>query len=232
MQNGEKERYITIGRAANMLGLDPQTVRKMVDSQKIAGFKTPSGQRRVDKHDILRFCNNLLPDQEIQKCERQNFLYARVSTKKQLGDLSRQVEYIKKPEYSEYCIIQDIGSGINFKRKGLSTLLDSCVQGTIGEIVVAHRDRLSRFGFDLIELFVSKAGGKITVLENNKITTSEIELAEDLMSIVHIYSCRQMGKRSYSKKEGNNCGGKRERTEIIENSQNKDLSNCGTKNID
>lgn len=228
MENGEKEkeRYITIGRAANMLGLDPQTVRKMVDSQKIAGFKTPSGQRRVDKQDIRRFCNNLLPDQEIRIRERQNFLYTRVSTKKQLGDLSRQIEYVRRPEYSEYHVIQDVGSGINFKRKGLSAILDSCIQGTIGEIVVAHRDRLSRFGFDLIELFVSKAGGKITVLENNKITTSEIELAEDLMSIVHIYSCRQMGKRSYSKKQGNGEGNQdyKEGAEIIENCENKDLS--------
>jgi excisionase family DNA binding protein len=199
--NEKKEKdYISVGDASLITGLDPQTIRKMVDTKKISGYKTPSGQRRINRKDIQAMCDNMLNDEERQTIKKENFLYTRVSTKKQLGDLSRQLEYVRRPEYSNYTIIQDIGSGINFKRKGISTILDSCIQGTIGEIIVAHRDRLSRFGFDLINLFVQKSGGKITVLEDNKITTSEIELAEDLLSIVHIYSCRQMGKRSYSKK--------------------------------
>lgn len=207
----EEKKYISVGNASRITGLDPQTIRKMVDTKKIAGYKTPSGQRKVNRRDIQSMCDNMLDDEAKRKGEKQNFLYVRVSTKKQMGDLSRQLEYVRRPEYSEYIVIQDIGSGINFKRKGISTILDSCVQGDIGEVVVAHRDRLSRFGFDLINLFVEKAGGKITVLENNKVTTSEIELAEDLLSIVHIYSCRQMGKRSYSNKRG------------VEDNKDKDL---------
>lgn len=216
----EKKEYISVGNASLITGLDSQTIRKMVDTKKISGYKTPSGQRRINRKDIQAMCNNMLNDEEKQEDKRENFLYARVSTKKQMGDLSRQLEYIKRPEYSEYTIIQDIGSGINFKRKGISTILDSCVQGTIGEIVIAHRDRLSRFGFDLINLFVEKSGGKITVLENDKITTSEIELAEDLLSIIHVYSCRQMGKRSYSKKRE------------VENDKDKNLSNENSEEID
>jgi putative resolvase len=220
----EKEKdYISVGNASSISGLSVQTIRKMVDTQKISGYKTPSGQRRVNRRDIQEMFNNMLDDEKKQTIKKQNFLYTRVSTKKQLGDLSRQIEYIRRPEYDGYILIQDVGSGINFKRKGISTILDSCVQGTIGEIIVAHRDRLSRFGFDLIDLFVQKAGGKITVLENNKITTSEIELAEDLLSIVHIYSCRQMGKRSYSNKNKS--------TEGVENDKDKDLPNKGTEVI-
>jgi predicted site-specific integrase-resolvase len=79
--------------------------------------------------------------------------------------------------------------------------LDACLQGLIGEIVIAHRDRLSRFGFDLIELLVSKSGGKIIVLDDQHNKSTEQELAEDLLSIVHIYSYRQMGKRSYKSKQ-------------------------------
>ena len=132
-----------------------------------------------------------------------NYIYTRVSSKKQLDDLSRQIKYIQErnSEYSSYISISDIASGIwfiNHKRKGLQTILDSCIQGVIGEVIVAHRDRLSRFGFDLIKLIIEKAGGTITVIDDTQHKSTEQELTEDLLSIIHIYSCRQMGKRSYS----------------------------------
>ena len=78
--------------------------------------------------------------------------------------------------------------------------MDSCLQGTIGEVVVVHKDRLCRFGYELIERLVYKAGGHITVLEEDKHKSSEQELAEDLLSIVTIYSCKQMGRRKYKPK--------------------------------
>jgi predicted site-specific integrase-resolvase len=118
-----------------------------------------------------------------------------------LDDLSRQLEFLSKPEYSSYTVITDIASGINFKRKGLATLLDACLQRRIGNLVVAHKDRLCRFGFDLIQQLVTKAGGKIIVLEDSTDKTSEQELAEDLLSIIHVFSCRQMGKRSYTSRK-------------------------------
>lgn len=94
-----------------------------------------------------------------------------------------------------YTIITDITSGINFKRKGLSTILDSCLQNDIGEIVIAHKDRLCRFGFDLIEYMVTKAGGKITILDNTENKTSEQELTDDLLSIIHVFSCARRARR-------------------------------------
>ena len=113
-----------------------------------------------------------------------------------------QIEFIRtnKPEYDAYTIISDIGSGINFKREGLSKILDSCMQRNIGNIIIAHRDRLSRFGFDLINIIVQKAGGKIIVIDDERDKSSEQELSEDLLSIIHIYSCRQMGRRKYKNK--------------------------------
>jgi predicted site-specific integrase-resolvase len=90
-----------------------------------------------------------------------------------MDDLSRQLEYIKRPEYTSYTVITDIASGINFKRKGLSTILDACLQNNIGELVIAHRDRLCRFGFELIEQLVSKAGGTIKVLESDNHKSQE-----------------------------------------------------------
>ena len=198
--NEETNCFITIFEAARITGLSYQTIRKLGDQQKIQCFKTPQGgHRRFNKQDLEKFCGSSIARLQITEGEKCNFIYTRVSSKKQLDDLSRQIEYIKqRTQYASYTVISDIASGINFKRKGLQTILDSCIQGTIGEVVVAHRDRLSRFGFDLIKLITEKAGGSITVLDDEQNKYTEQELAEDLLSIVHIYSCRQMGKRSYS----------------------------------
>ena len=147
-------------------------------------------------------CNNDDANDKVNENTKQNYIYTRVSSKKQSNDLYRQIEFIrnKRPEYSSYISISDIASGINFKRKGLATILDASLQGTVGEIIIAHRDRLCRFGFDLIKLIIEKQGGKITVLDDEQNKSSEQELSEDLLSIIHIYSCRQMGKRSYKTK--------------------------------
>lgn len=201
--NVSLKRFVSVGYASDITGFDKQTIRKMVDKKEITGFKTLTGQRRIDKQSLQRLCGINIHDEEQQNCKKQNFIYTRVSTRKQMDDLSRQVNFLQqyKPEYSGYTTIEDIGSGINFKRKGLSKILECCIQQTIGEVVVAHRDRLSRFGFDLIEQFVEKGGGRITVLEggaSNKSTQQE--LSEDLLSIIHVFNCRQMGRRSYSTK--------------------------------
>jgi excisionase family DNA binding protein len=202
MNDKKQKRFVTAGEAARLTGLEIQTIRKMVDQASIGGYKTPSGQRRIDIQSIQEFCSNVVHDKEKPIVQKENYIYARVSSKKQVDDLSRQIEYLKRPEYSSYRVITDIASGINFKRKGLSTLLEACLQGNVGEVVVAHRDRLCRFGFELIEQLVCKAGGSITVLDSpNDNKTSEQELTEDLLSIIHVFSCRQMGKRSYASRK-------------------------------
>lgn len=199
----ESKKFFTIKEASLYSGLDKQTIRKMVDKSQIDGYKTPSGQRRINRESIQKLCFNSINDEIKSTCQKQNFLYTRVSTKKQMDDLSRQIEYVKRPEYSNYTVISDIGSGINFKRKGLQTILDACIQRTIGEIVIAHRDRLCRFSFELIESIVQKAGGSIKVLDCDEHTSKEDELSQDLLSIIHIFNCRQMGKRSYKTKSEN-----------------------------
>ena len=200
-----KKLFISIKEASRLTGLCVQTLRKLADNEKVKSYKTLSGQRKFDKLSLEEMCSSVSTRSKTSSVERTNFIYARVSSKKQLDDLSRQVEFIKgrRSEYSSYKLVTDIASGINFKRKGLETILDACVQNNIGEVVVTHRDRLSRFGYDLIELLVKKAGGSITVIDDERNKTSEQELSEDLLSIIHIYSCRQMGKRSYKAKDDN-----------------------------
>jgi putative resolvase len=204
--------YVSIKEASRLTGLHENTLRRLGDEQKISCYKTPSGQRRFNKYCLEKMCNPIFIN---KKSVKTNFIYARVSSKKQLDDLSRQITYIQSSDrkYISYTTLSDIGSGVNFKRKGLQTLLDACLQQIIGEVVIAHRDRLSRFGFELIKCIIEKAGGTIKVLGDDIHKSTEQELAEDLLSIVHIYSCKQMGKRKYTK------------TNQIKKSENTNLSN-------
>jgi excisionase family DNA binding protein len=199
-----KRTYVSVKEAARLTGLHPHTLRKYADSKEIGCYKTPSGgHRRFARSDLEKMCTPLHLDDSVEPPKKVSFLYSRVSSKKQLDDLSRQTDFIRsyRPEYSSYDAITDIASGINFKRRGLQTILDACLQRAIGEVVVAHRDRLCRFGFELIESIVSSAGGRITVLDSTSNKSTEQELADDLLSIVHIYSCRPMGRRSYSRRK-------------------------------
>jgi excisionase family DNA binding protein len=217
----DEKKFITVQEASLFSGLSKQTIRKMVDSAQISSFKTPTGQRRINKQSLQELCYNDIYDESQQICKKENFIYTRVSTKKQLDDLSRQVKYLQRPEYTNYTVIQDIGSGINFKRKGLQTILDCCIQRTIGEVVIAHRDRLCRFAFELIESFIQKGGGTLKVLNSDiNVSREEEELSQDLLSIIHIFNCRQMGKRSYKVKS--------QPTETIENDKNEIVSNKDT----
>jgi len=132
------------------------------------------------------------------KIVRKKICYCRVSSIGQKEDLERQVNYMKE-HYPTYEIIKDIGSGLNFKRKGLNKIIKEAISGEIEEIVVAYKDRLSRFGYDLIELLVVEySKGKITVLNKREINSQE-EIMEDLMQIMNVYVAKINGSRKYSK---------------------------------
>lgn len=201
-KNDKEKNYLPIRDAETFTGLKQQTLRKLFEENILTGYKTESGQRMFARQSLCQFCN-ISSKTEGEINQKANILYARVSSKKQSDDLARQVEFLKsaKPEYADFRVVEDIASGINFKRKGLLEILERCLQGVIGEVVVAHRDRMSRFGFELIKTIIEKAGGSVTVINDEKQTSSEQELAEDLLSIVHIYSCRQ---RSYKGKKHEN----------------------------
>src|SRR5579872_5093976 len=132
--------FITVIKASELCGIGPQTLRKLADEGKVKSYRTFSGQRRFDREDLLKMCNTIHDSESKQAVQgKNNYIYTRVSSKKQSNDLERQLEYIrsKDPKYSSYTSIQDIGSGINFQRKGLQEILDSCLQRTIGELVIA-----------------------------------------------------------------------------------------------
>ncbi len=179
--------YVPLRKAVERLGLHPNTLRRYADEGKIQIIKNEAGQRLYNVEAYIRGAANA------------SFVcYCRVSSSKQKDDLQRQVAYMQSL-YPEAEIIKDIGSGLNFKRKGLRDLLDRLLQGDKLTLTVACRDRLCRFGFELIQYLVEQNGGKIVVLDQT-VHCPQTELTTDLLSIIHVFSCRMHGLRKYSKK--------------------------------
>ena len=129
------------------------------------------------------------------------FIYARVSSKKQDADLERQIKFIQNL-YPSHTVISDIASGINFRRRGLNKILEAVLTGSVAEIVVAHKDRLCRFGFELLENICKFFKTTITVLDNKSGKPYMDEFAEDLLSIVTVFTARFYGKRKYTSGRG------------------------------
>ena len=177
-------KYVTGREASKLLGLHLNTLRHYADNGTIEAYKTKSGHRRYNVESYLG-----LQKQSITLC------YCRVSSPKQREDLERQVQFMRG-QYPEAEIIKDIGSGLNYKRKGLKSLLGRAMQGEQLQVVVAHKDRLARFGFELIEWIIQQNGGKIVVLKQTNLSPEQ-ELTNDLLNILHVFSCRMHGLRNY-----------------------------------
>jgi predicted site-specific integrase-resolvase len=133
-----------------------------------------------------------------------------VSSSKQKDDLERQVQAMQE-EFPGYRVYTDVASGLNYKRKGLTRLLEHVQEGLVGEVVVAHPDRLARFGRELIEWIISRAGARLIFQDQivDRPRGSEAELAADLLAVVHVFSCRANGQRRYKRaKQGGSAGAK------------------------
>jgi putative resolvase len=199
--------YIHIREARKLLGVSTQTLHNWDKQGKIRTTRLPTGARLYHKEDVYHILGV-----DTAPPSKQKIIYCRVSSKKQEDDLKRQTDLLRQ-QYPDHVLVTDIGSGINWKRKGLQTLLELAMSGQLEEIVVAHRDRLCRFAFELIEFILSKTKTKIIVLNSEDGKSSEQELADDVLSIIHVYSCRTLGKRRYRNK----------------NQADSDLSNEGPK---
>ena len=122
-----------------------------------------------------------------------------MSSNKQKEDLQRQIEYMKS-KYPTHEIIKDIGSGINYKRKGLLEIIDMGIKGEIEEVIVAYKDRMTRFGFELIEYIINKySNGKIRIENIEEEQTPQEEIVKDIMAIMNVYVAKINGLRKYKK---------------------------------
>jgi len=185
-------RYYSIHEFSKLINRTPQTLRNWDKSGKLKPHHTGSNGYRYYSHDQLKeiLC--------IKETSQKVVGYCRVSSNKQKDDLQRQVENMKKYLESlnvEYEIIQDIGSGINYKKKGLRQLIKMINNKEVDKIVIFYKDRLLRFGFELVEYMANLNGCEIEVLDSTE-KTDEQELVEDLIQIVTVFSCRLQGKRA------------------------------------
>jgi len=196
------DKYVGRKAALDRLGISPVTLIKLADEHKIEILRTDGGQRKfnVDKYirDNKVSINEEIVDQV--NADKINICYVRVSTLGQKDDLKRQKDYMKS-KYPKYNVIEDIGSGINFNRKGLRRIIKLAIGGQIGELVIAHKDRLTRFGFELIEdLIKDYSKGRITIIEEEGIKKEpKEELVDDVLQILNVYTAKMNGLRKYNK---------------------------------
>lgn len=180
---------------SKLLNVSTRTLVRWDVSGKLKAKRTPTN-RRYYTHDQIDHILHPTKNANIRK----NVAYTRVSIRNQQDDLQNQQRFIESYVLSKGITIDeyvtDIGSGLNYKRKKWNQLLDAVMNYKIQNIYVTYQDRFIRFGFDWFQHFCNRFGTKIIVL-NAKTTSPTEELTEDLISIIHVFSCRLYGLRKY-----------------------------------
>ena len=196
--------YIGGKQASEILGVHQRTLYQWDKKNWIDVIRTPGGKRMygvkkyLQSHECrVEECENL---DELDNKNKLKICYVRVSSHGQKDDLERQKKMLHDL-YPEHIFVKDIGSGINFERKGFRKLIKLAIAGKIEEVIVAHKDRLTRFGFKLLEDLIKEySGGKIIVLSKTKDEEPEAELVKDVLQILNIYTAKMNGLRKYKKK--------------------------------
>jgi putative resolvase len=183
------------------------TVRRWEAEGRIVARRSPSGQRYFDDSDVRRAL-----DPGFDESARKTVVYCRVSSPGQKDDLVSQVAAMEV-----FCLgrglavdewVQEVGGGMNLRRKKFLAVMDSIERGQVSVLVVAHKDRLARFGFDYLEHAAARNGCEIVVANQESLSPQQ-ELVEDLLAIVHTFSCRLYGLRRYEKVLKDDLGGAR-----------------------
>lgn len=181
--------YVKRNEAIKTLGICYQTLYKIAERKEIETIK-------VGKNTLYNI-NKYLREKNVLHKEKIKICYCRVSSNKQKEDLERQIKYMKE-KYPTHVIIKDIGSGLNYKRKGLLEIIEKSINGEIDELVITYKDRLTRFGYELIEFLITKySNGKIIIMNKNEEETPVEELTKDIISIMNVYVAKVNGLRKY-----------------------------------
>jgi putative resolvase len=193
-------KYYSIGDFAELIGVTQQTLRNWDKVGKLKPSHTGKSGYRYYSQQQLQYYLGLKGE---HPAKRKVIGYCRVSSNKQKDDLERQIENVKSYMIAKgysFDVITDIGSGINYNKKGLNQLIDMVVASEVEKIVVLYKDRLLRFGYELIESLCGKYGTTIEIIDNTE-KTEEQELVEDLVQIVTVFSCKLQGRRANKAKK-------------------------------
>ena len=186
---------LRVNQFAARIGKSPSTVRRWDRDGTLAAKRTASGERYYDESDIKRALGIAISNKKV-------VVYCRVSSANQKDDLASQIKAME-----QFCLgagiavddwIEEIGSGMNFKRKKFLDLMARIGTGEVRRLIIAHKDRLSRFGFDYFEHYATSNGCEI-IVANQQSLSPEQEMIEDLLTIVHSFSSRLYGLRKYKK---------------------------------
>lgn len=182
--------YVSAKQASIFYHTSISNLRKWARENKIPTIQTKGGH--------YKYIIQIEDDNETQINQQisSHIIYARVSSKKQKPHLSNQVEILQQ-KFPTYTLITDIGSGINFKRKGFRTILELLFAGKVKKVVVAYQDRFSRFGFEFFEWLFQKFNAKLEVLDKKEQEYTD-DLTNDLMEIITVFTARYYGKRNYN----------------------------------
>jgi putative resolvase len=190
------EKLYTLKEAKKLLGVTTKTIQRWDKEGRIRVVRTIGGRRRIPESEIKRILG--------LKEERVVVGYARVSPTTQKDDLERQKQllhsYAKDRGYGEIQILSDVGSGLNENRKGFLRLLEMVAERKVSKVIIAYKDRLTRFGFETLRKLFQAFGTEIEVIDSEEKTPQE-ELVEDLITIVSHFAGKLYGMRSHKYKE-------------------------------
>jgi len=184
---------LSITEASELLGVTPKTLREWEKEGKISSVRTEGGHRRYEVKDLIGS----------KKEKSLTVAYARVSSHDQREELKRQElvleSYCAKQGY-DFELISDLGSGMNYKKKGLVKVIKLLCSGQIDRLVIAHKDRLLRFGSELIFTLCEIFGCEVVIINKSSESTFEEDLAQDVLEIITVFSARLYGSRSHKNK--------------------------------
>lgn len=192
-------KFLSIQDAAKCLGVSPQTLRRWEKKKKmIPAHRTEGGQRRYSTAQFksFDFCD--------KTTDRPTVAYARVSSHDQKEDLQRQVHMLEIYCSSKgwtFFVMKDLGSGMNYNKRGLKQLLEQIMNGQIGRLVLTHKDRLLRFGAELVFSLCAVKNIEVVIINQGDEPTFEEELAKDVLEIITVFSARLYGSRSHKNKQ-------------------------------
>ena len=204
------DKYVTGKEASEKLGVHQRTLYQWDKKGWIETIRTDGNKRlyNVDKYLNEKKCNNnedcIKNLENIDKTkDKLKISYVRVSTQGQKDDLERQKKQMKEL-YPKHIMIEDIGSGVNLNKRGIRKIINLAIEGRIEELVIAYKDRLARFGYELIEdLITTYSKGKIIIINKKKELKPEEELAFDVLQIMNVFTAKMNGLRKYNKKKNN-----------------------------
>lgn len=187
-------RYVPAAQIRELFQVHSSTLRGWAEAGRIECRRLPGGKRLYSKQQLEQLIGGST------SVKRSKFIYARVSSHHQKADLERQIQDLQQA-YPNHQLVKDVASGLNWKRPGLLSLLERVSAGTVSEVVVAYRDRLCRFGLELVEWIFSKHGVRLIV--HNKMETAPnptTELADYLLAVANFFVARNNGQRAGQKR--------------------------------